>query len=98
MIIDIAEEVEVEAKIKPEFPRESSLPAIVVNRERSCGFFCKWHPGFSPKEHKQMIFDIEALRLELKQKQKDRTWALISTVVGAIIGAATTLAAIIATK
>jgi hypothetical protein len=40
----------------------------VVARERECPEFCKWHKGFSPKEHAQMI-QMKLLREEMEARR-----------------------------
>jgi hypothetical protein len=39
------------------------------------------------EEHAQMIYDNDAKKLDMVQKQMDRVWALINTVVSVMLGA-----------
>jgi hypothetical protein len=48
----------------------SDIALKVINKDRKCGSFEKWHQGFSPKEHKEMQ-QVEALR----KWQEDRLGA-----------------------
>ncbi len=40
----------------------------VLTRERECEHFTKWHQGFTPQDHAQMIRDIEAARAQLARE------------------------------
>jgi hypothetical protein len=44
----------------------------VIQVERQCPSFTQWHPGYSPKEHREMLFRIEEKKLDILQREKDR--------------------------
>lgn len=76
----------------------------VISKDRAdCPEYTKWHPGFSPKEHRAMIFDVEKKKLDLQEKQAERDWTerrekqdrrfqLFNTLVSAFVGAVCTAA------
>jgi hypothetical protein len=48
-----------------------------VNSQRRCTYFCKYQPGYSPDEHKN-----------LQQEAKGQTAVLRATILGTLVGAA----------
>ncbi len=46
----------------------------VIYKERPCGSFTKWRPGFTPKEHANMTIVDEIRKAESEQRERDRTW------------------------
>jgi len=43
----------------------------VLMRERACGKFKDWLPGFTPKEHVQMVLSERAIQIAEERKQAD---------------------------
>jgi flagellar motility protein MotE (MotC chaperone) len=43
----------------------------VITKDRPCLSFVKWVQGFSPKEHKEMVFHIELQKMQQEQREKD---------------------------
>ena len=41
------------ARLQIEFPQENAIETI--QEERECREFMQWHPGFTPKEHLEML-------------------------------------------
>src|SRR5205823_319048 len=65
-------------------------PALaVISRDRDCSGYTKWHPGYTPKEHRDMLFDLDRKKLELEERKSERRYQLISTLAGAVVGALT---------
>jgi hypothetical protein len=61
---------------------------VVITKDRDCSEFTEWHPGFSPKEHREMLFDIERKKLEMQEKADERRFNLRSNLICTIAGAA----------
>jgi hypothetical protein len=58
----------------------------VLQKERLCESFTKWHQGFSPKEHREMMD-----REEWRKWQASQNWKLVIVAgVFALLGAAIT--------
>ena len=38
---------------------ENRLLAVITKDREECAGFVKWEPGFTPKEHREMLFDLE---------------------------------------
>jgi hypothetical protein len=53
----------------------------IVSRERKCPYFRKWHPSFSPKEHREMV-----------DREHERIWHIFEIIA---IGLFTTLSGVI---
>lgn len=43
----------------------------VITLDRHCGEFFAWKPGFTPKEHKEMLFQLELKKMQDEQRAKD---------------------------
>jgi hypothetical protein len=74
----------------------------VINTKRPCESFTKWHRGFTPKEHQEMIDREAMMRWQSQREDADRKWmtrqqwfmvivAGIFTVLGGIIALVITL-------
>ena len=70
----------------------------VMRMERQCSAFTPWYQGFTPKEHREMLLDLERKKLELQERQAERQWTeqreqgsrrfqLFNTLVSAFAGA-----------
>jgi hypothetical protein len=68
----------------------------VINCNRNCKSFTKWHQGFTPKEHQEMIDRESMLKRQADIEDADRKWrtrqqwymviiAGIFTILGGII-------------
>jgi hypothetical protein len=42
----------------------------VLRKERDCDSFCKWNVGLSPRDHKQMIVEVEREKLRAEEKRR----------------------------
>jgi hypothetical protein len=85
--------------LRIEFTKRNRLEEIQTERE--CPGFTLWHPGFTPKEHQEMLDQQRLLEWQTEREDSDRRnrrlelWvALIAagvfTVIGAAIGAVLT--------
>jgi hypothetical protein len=83
------------------YPSAAFNLAVVTKQRGNCPGFVQWYPGFSPKEHKEMLFDLERKKLEIQERESERRWQerhtarerrfqLINTLVSAFLGAAFT--------
>jgi hypothetical protein len=79
------------------WPTVEHLIKIVLNEERECQSFTKWHQGSTPKEHREMLDRQEMLKWQADREDADRKWrtrqqwvmvivAGIFTILGAILG------------
>lgn len=70
----------------------------VITKDRDCPEFTTWHVGFSPKEHRMMLFDVERKKLEIQERENERRWQekreqkqrrfqLANTLISAVVGA-----------
>lgn len=57
----------------------------VIRKERDCGGYTKWFPGFSPKEHSEMRDRQEWQEWQEKQRKEDKRWRIIELVVLVIL-------------
>ncbi len=48
--------------------------AAIVQCERTCTGFVEWQPGYTPKEHRDMLHEKHLLELAEKQRENDRRW------------------------
>jgi hypothetical protein len=55
-----------------EFPEENTFEAI--QEERECPDFTEWHPGFTPKEHQEMLDRQRLLEWQAEREDDDRKW------------------------
>ena len=46
----------------------------VVNRERDCKLFTPWQQGFTPKEHKKRMIELEEKKYLDERERKDREY------------------------
>jgi hypothetical protein len=46
----------------------------VLEKERKCESFTEWIPGFTPKEHKEMLDAKEMRAWQAEQREKDLAW------------------------
>jgi hypothetical protein len=101
MAFDLDKEVRSVREAMP--PNRRDLPTIflaVINEPRDCPAWCAWHPGFTPKEHREMLVHIDARKLELEyrerreeaearrrvaEKKADRLWQVAMLAVGAAL-------------
>lgn len=64
----------------------------VIQRERDCPSFVRWMQGFSPKEHKKMILEVEQRKADaeakLREKNADRIWNLFVQLLMLALGVA----------
>lgn len=55
--------------------RGGQLPELllkVITADRECDAFIRWVPGFSPKEHKEMMQEERLLEWQKEQRQEDK--------------------------
>jgi len=58
--------------------RDEANPGIqpeilqAIRKERRCEKFTKWQVGSNPKEHQEMILQVELLRLQNEQRESER--------------------------
>lgn len=72
---DLPSEIEKAAEVaKAKGTDPSNVYFEIIALERQCPAFCKWHPGFSPKEHREMLFDLEKTKLEMTRREQDRKY------------------------
>ena len=60
------------AELQIEFPEKNAFEAI--QEERECPAFMKWHPGFLPKEHREMLDRERMLQWQRDRENEDRRW------------------------
>ena len=76
---------------------ENRLLAVIAKDRGECAGFVKWEPGFTPKEHREMLFDLERKKLEIQEKEGERRWEerrdkrerrfqLFNTLISALAG------------
>lgn len=67
----------------------------VVTREHNCPEFLPWRPGLKPREQLELELKKEQNAWQDNQNRLNRVWAMwiaaMSTLIGAIVGAATRL-------
>jgi hypothetical protein len=51
---------------------EESLRTI--NRPRNCQMFVVWHPGFSPKVHREMLSSKQQHEFQAEERGRERAW------------------------
>ena len=73
---------------------ENRLLAVIAKDRGECAGFVKWEPGFTPKEHREMLFDLEREKLAADDRKEERRWherrdrrQLIGLLLAAIVGA-----------
>jgi hypothetical protein len=75
--------------------------APVLAKTRDCPMFTTWRPGFTPKEHKLMLIELEAKRLEFdrirEDRREDRRHQYLAIAVGGAIGVIAALLGAVAT-
>jgi hypothetical protein len=107
MVANFDEEIE-ELRKSPEYtekrngygqvtwPQWSTFVKVVLNKERECESFTRWHQGFTPKEHREMLDRQEMLKWQADREDADRKWrtrqrwymviiAGIFTILGGVI-------------
>jgi hypothetical protein len=72
-----------------------------IDTERECNKFAKWQPGFTPKEHWEMIDREARLKWQAEREEADRKWrskeewrsnifqaviAIVAIILGVILG------------
>ena len=74
---------------------ENRLLAVITKDRGECAGFVKWEPGFTPKEHREMLFDLEREKLAADDRKEKRRWherrdrrQLIGLLLAAIVGVA----------
>jgi hypothetical protein len=55
-------------------PAAMSRVHAAVNKERECDKFTEWMPGFTPKEHAEMVHDEFLLKMQKDQHESDLKW------------------------
>ena len=84
---DLPAEVKEAAEQIPQESRDyTAINLPVLQRERVCDGWCRWNQGFSPKEHKEMLLNLEGRILESRERQRDRWWLVGATLAGAAVG------------
>jgi hypothetical protein len=59
---------------------------VITSDRPTCQKFTPWKPGFTPKEHQQML-DSETLLKHLQEQRKsDRIWQFVLAVFNLILG------------
>lgn len=53
---------------------DSTRALTVIKSPRECGFFTKWHQGFTPKEHYEMMLEEKRLLRQKELEESDRRW------------------------
>ena len=72
LTFDLPLEVSEIAKHTPdEEEKGTAIFLKVIQKERSCPTFCQWHQGSSPKEHKELLFQIELQKMHDEQRKAD---------------------------
>jgi len=66
-----------------------------IEKPRECQRFFPWRQGYSPKEHRQLQYDLTLLemgerrdRFEAEQRERDRRWMLKTSVINAVLSGA----------
>jgi hypothetical protein len=67
------------AQLRIEFTNRNRLEEI--QREWDCPDFTPWHPGFTPKEHQEMLDRQWRLEWQRKQEDKNHRWRIVELVV-----------------
>lgn len=57
----------------------------VITKPRACEGFFSWKPGFSPKEHFEMLEQERRQKWQEEQSRSDRRWRIIEIIVLGII-------------
>ena len=75
------------AELRLEFPAENLLDTI--QEERDCSTFVPWRPGFTPKEHREML-ERQRQREEDRKARRLDVWTLatiagVFTIIGAVL-------------
>jgi len=56
------------------WPQWYDLVGGALVKERECPSFTRWHQGFTPKEHQEMLDRQWLLDFQAKREQEDRDW------------------------
>jgi hypothetical protein len=74
---------------------EAVLP--IIRKSRVCAGFYPWHPGFTPKEHYEMLDKERWQKWQQDQRRSDRHWRIIEVIILTLLaGGFTVLGAFIA--
>lgn len=84
MAYDLLKEIKDQGRL----PNATSL--AVIQKDRDCRQFSTWHRGFLPKEHKQMLLDIEERKRADSQRFRDKWSDFAISALAAILGSAAT--------
>ena len=71
------------AQLQIEFPEENTIEAI--QQERECPVFTPWHPGFTPKEHQEMLDRQWLLEWQAEREDDDRRIRRVEFLTTAIV-------------
>ena len=63
------------------------------HKDRDCPSYIKWHQGFTPKEHREMLDRTEWRNWQEEQRRKDKRWRLIELLAFIITGAVVAIVA-----
>ena len=61
-------------ELQTEFPMEEQPIFEAIQQERECSAFTLWHPGFVPKEHREMLDRDRMLQWQREREDEDRRW------------------------
>ena len=59
---------------EPGAANDTAAVVTVLHRERSCAEWTRWHPGFSPKEHREMLDRRDERDWRARREEDDREW------------------------
>jgi len=62
------------AELQIEFSEDEEKTFGAIQEERNCPAFMQWHPGFSPKEHREMLHQDRMLHWQRDRENEDRQW------------------------
>jgi hypothetical protein len=57
-----------------------------ITRERECSMFMPWQPGFTPKEHREMLDRQWMMDREERRDRAQRKWNLTASLFVVVIG------------
>jgi hypothetical protein len=91
-------DLEVEANIKATAGSDMSIGppsivAVIQKPDRRCSMWRQWIPGFTPKEHRELLDRERQLKWQTEESRRNRNYRLIELVlviftIGAILVAA----------